>query len=145
MYFIRTFFSKELIEAHHYLFNKVNPAFWAVRPLTDQMIAYASGDVKILSELRDKQMLRVSPSDLQLCKDASVAKLNYIRRMQLVEVLAFGLSINHIYLVFHIINNVRMHCLSLFLFKLLNSSHILYTEASNQDFHDWEIHRTWWQ
>ena len=41
---------------------KWNPRFWASRPLTSKMIAWASSDVDKLFDLADKQLARISPS-----------------------------------------------------------------------------------
>lgn len=40
---------------------KLNPSFWATRPLTNKMIGWASSDVDKLFDLADRQLCQISP------------------------------------------------------------------------------------
>jgi len=48
-----------------------NPAFWAVRPLTEKMIQWASGDVQSMFELHDLQKKNASSRDARLGSEES--------------------------------------------------------------------------
>ena len=55
---------------------KINPAFWAMRPLTDRMIEWASSDVDKLLRLASKQILTLEPRGegvIQRARDKSDA------------------------------------------------------------------------
>ena len=41
---------------------KINPNFWAARPLSNKMIEWASSDVDKLFDLADRQISKISPS-----------------------------------------------------------------------------------
>lgn len=50
---------------------KINPAFWAQRPLTSEMLAYASGDVAVLFDLH-QAMLQRTEADPELQEAAQL-------------------------------------------------------------------------
>lgn len=58
--------------------------FWAARPLTEQMIAWASGDTQELINVHSQQVDRASESDAQRAKQASNGSLEEARSAQVI-------------------------------------------------------------
>jgi hypothetical protein len=65
---------------------KANQAFWADRPLTAKMIAWASADVAALFKLRDGQSAGASPSQTARCEAESAKNLARFRDAQRAKV-----------------------------------------------------------
>jgi len=61
---------------------KMNPAFWATRPMTERMIEWASGDVASLFQLYDKQTNpSISPQKRRMLATSSQSNADMLRRM----------------------------------------------------------------
>jgi len=60
-----------------------NHAFWATRPLTKTMIAWASGDVTLLQELRRRQLIGANRMQEQMAITASEANATYTSEMSM--------------------------------------------------------------
>jgi ribonuclease D len=60
---------------------EINPAFWASRPLTPQMIKWASGDVTSLLELYEIQISKASTEMRERFRRASEEKAEHLRCM----------------------------------------------------------------
>ena len=56
-----------------------NYRYWELRPLTAQMIEWASGDVSSLFSLKEAQVARASLSHSVLCRKETKRNLNYLR------------------------------------------------------------------
>jgi DNA polymerase I-like protein with 3'-5' exonuclease and polymerase domains len=63
-----------------------NPAFWAQRPLTPEMISWASGDVASLFELYTQQLLLATPAQSALASAASNHAAHSIPSMLMVTI-----------------------------------------------------------
>jgi hypothetical protein len=59
---------------------KINPRFWATRPLTDQTITWASQDIGSLFDLRTAQIL-ASAGGVDKCKAASDKNLDIMDKI----------------------------------------------------------------
>jgi ribonuclease D len=71
-----------------------NPNYWAQRPVSKEMMAYASGDLTSLLEMQAKQLQRASASESAKAKAASIAYLNAARSAR-VEVVRVTGNIGH--------------------------------------------------
>jgi 3'-5' exonuclease len=58
---------------------KANPAFWATRPLTQQMVQWAAGDVAALHMLRCQQLDLATEEQLVLAANTSEANIREMR------------------------------------------------------------------
>jgi 3'-5' exonuclease len=58
---------------------KANPAFWATRPLTEEMVLWAAGDVAALHMLRQQQLQLATYDQLLLAAAASEANISEMR------------------------------------------------------------------
>lgn len=65
---------------------KENRAFWAVRPLTDQMIQWAAGDVGLLIDLHARQTSSTDADTTQTVMDTSNASALNVPRMLVFSV-----------------------------------------------------------
>eukprot|EP01031_Cornospumella_fuschlensis_P026275 gene26275-31740_t len=65
-----------------------NPAFWAVRPLTDLMISWASGDVALLIDLYERQLSSIDDPEerAQTIEKVSQASNSLARTLPLMKV-----------------------------------------------------------
>lgn len=59
---------------------KTNFRFWAIRPLTEKMIDWASGDVASLFELYKMQYEMASDVEKEMAHEASEESINFIRK-----------------------------------------------------------------
>lgn len=58
---------------------ETNHAFWATRPMTQQMIQWAAGDLLALSELRERQVQKASDIVAQKARDGSRTSVEFCR------------------------------------------------------------------
>ena len=74
---------------------KENHAFWATRPLTAQMVEWASGDVRFMFELYHRQVEQVSHAVLDRARTLTIKYLYQCRTAKIgaIKVLKMGLFI----------------------------------------------------
>jgi hypothetical protein len=72
-------------DARDKMMYRANPRFWATRPLTQQMVQWASADASSVWALFHKQLAASAsapPAVTKRCKDASTERLNLVRALR---------------------------------------------------------------
>jgi hypothetical protein len=68
-----------------------NPAFWTIRPLTDQMISWAAGDVSLMFKVHARQITTASP---EIVNQAIVLSNEFLDMARSAEIARFKVRVN---------------------------------------------------